>query len=106
MIQYCPICEWSIKDSDKSCHTCGFRTDLDSPIAIDSEEYARKAATIANAVADEAYAAGRASMKAEIVKAIEETPRQHHSELGYNGPIGWWTVKTSDLLTRIERTET
>ncbi len=49
-------------------------------------------------------AAGRASMKAEIVKAIEETPRQHHSELGYNGPIGWWTVKTSDLLTRIERT--
>jgi len=54
----------------------------------------------------EGYAAGRASMKAEIVKAIEETPRQHHSELGYNGPIGWWTVKTSDLLTRIERTET
>ena len=51
-------------------------------------------------------AAGRVSMKAEIVKAIEETPRQHHSELGYNGPIGWWTVKISDLLTRIERTET
>jgi len=95
MIQYCPICEWSIKDSDKSCHTCGFRTDLDSPIAIDSEEYARKAATIANAVADEAYAAGRASMKAEI-KAIVTDCQISGSEM----------ADANEIITRIERTET